>query len=146
MKNILGIFLVILSAHIGVYAQETDIAISGEWARPVLVAGRPGGAYMMISNNGAEADRLISATASIASRVEIHEHTMTQGVMRMGEVKGGLAIPAGGTVELKPGGYHIMMFETDNTYGIGDKIELKLTFEKAGTIEKILEIKARQPE
>lgn len=146
MRKILIGFALILSSQITVYAQDTDIVISGEWARPVLVAGRPGGAYMNIQNNGTDADKLVRASASIASRVEIHEHTMTDGVMRMAEVEGGLEIPAGENVELKPGGFHIMMFDTDNTYGVGDKVDLTLTFEKAGTIEKTLEIKARQPE
>jgi len=63
--------------------------------------------------------------------------------MRMSQVEGGLEIPAGGEVQLKPGSYHIMMFETDNKYAPGDKIDLKLQFEKAGTIEKTVEVRAR---
>ena len=146
MKKILSVILLVLSSHSVSFAQSSDIEISGEWARPVLIAGRPGGAFFTIENKGSEADRLVSAEANIASRTEIHNHTMTDGVMRMAEVEGGLEIPAGGKVELKPGSYHIMMFETDNKYGPGETIDLKLNFEKAGTIEKTLEIKARQPE
>ena len=144
MKKMFAIIFLLFSSHSITFAQSTDIIVSGEWARPVLIAGRPGGAFFTIENNGDEADRLVSAEANIAKRTEIHNHTMTDGVMRMAEVEGGLEIPAGGKVELKPGSYHIMMFETDNKYGPGDTIDLKLNFEKAGTIEKTLEIRARQ--
>lgn len=144
MKKMLLIYSFLMSVPFVASAQVDDIVVSGEWARPILIAGRPGGAYFHIKNNGAEADKLVSATSSISPRVEVHEHTMTDGVMKMSQVEGGLEIPAGGDVELKPGSYHIMMFDTDNKYGPGDKIDLKLEFEKAGTVEKTLVVRARQ--
>jgi copper(I)-binding protein len=144
MKKILVIISMLFTCSFTVSAQESDIEVSNEWARPVLIAGRPGGAYLHIKNNGDTADRLVSATASIATRVEIHEHTMTDGVMRMAQVMGGLEVPAGGEVELKPGGYHIMMFNTDNKYAPGDKFDMTLTFEKAGEIKKTLVVRARE--
>ena len=144
MKKMLLIYSFLMSVPFVASAQDDDIVVSGEWARPILIAGRPGGAYFHIKNNGAEADKLVSATSSISPRVEVHEHTMTDGVMKMSKVEGGLEIPAGGDVELKPGSYHIMMFDTDNKYGPGDKIDLKLEFEKAGTVEKTLVVRARQ--
>lgn len=124
-------------------AEEGDIVVSSEWARPILIAGRPGGAFFNVKNNGAEADKLVGASSSISPRVEIHTHNMVDGVMKMRQVEGGIEIPAGGEVELKPGSYHIMLFETDNKYAPGDKIDLKLQFEKAGMIEKTLEVRAR---
>ena len=144
MKKMLLIYSFLMSVPFVASAQDDDIVVSGEWARPILIAGRPGGAYFHIKNNGAEADKLVSATSSISPRVEVHEHTMTDGVMKMSQVEGGLEILAGGDVELKPGSYHIMMFDTDNKYGPGDKIDLKLEFEKAGTVEKTLGVRARQ--
>lgn len=142
-KIIIGLF-VLLTFQSASFAQSADIVVSGEWARPILIAGRPGGAYMKIENNGSDADKLISATSSISPRVEVHEHTMTGGIMRMNEVEGGLAVPAGGSVEMKPGGYHIMLFETNKTYKPGETIDIQLKFEKAGTIEKTLEVRARK--
>ena len=144
MKKIILSIIVLATTHFNGFTQEKTIVISSEWARPVLIVGRPGGAYLKIENNGSEDDKLISVQASISPRVELHENTMTDGVMKMGQVMA-IDVAAGGSVELKPGGYHIMIFETDNTYGVGEKIDLKLNFEKAGTIEKTLEIKARQP-
>jgi len=144
MKKILVIISMLFTCSFTASAQESDIEVTNEWARPVLIAGRPGGAYFHIKNNGDAADRLVSATASISPRVEIHEHTMTDGVMKMAQVEGGLEIPAGGEVELKPGSYHIMMFNTDNKYAPGDKFDMTLTFEKAGEIKKTLVVRARE--
>lgn len=144
MKKMLLIFSVLMALPFVASAQEGDIVVSGEWARPILIAGRPGGAYFHVKNNGAEADKLINATSSISPRVEVHQHTMKDGVMKMSQMEGGLEIPAGGEVELKPGSYHIMMFDTDNKYAPGDKIDLKLEFEKAGMIEKTLVVRARE--
>ncbi|MDG1437610.1 MAG: copper chaperone PCu(A)C [Emcibacteraceae bacterium] len=144
MKKILAIISILFTLPFTASAEDGNIEVSNEWARPILIAGRPGGAYFHIKNNGDAADRLVSATASISPRVEIHEHTMTDGVMRMAQVEGGLEIPAGGEVELKPGSYHIMMFNTDNKYGPGDEIEMTLTFENAGEIKKTLVVRARE--
>ena len=143
-KIILSIFLFSL-IQINAIAQENGIVVSAEWARPVIVAGRPGGAYFHVQNNGSEDDKLVSVTSSVASRVEIHEHTMTDGVMKMSQVMG-VDVPAGGSIQFKPGGYHIMLFDTDKKYGPGDKIDLTLEFEKAGAIEKMVGVFAKQPE
>lgn len=144
MKKIIIAFFVLFTMPMVSNAQEGDIVVSGEWARPILIAGRPGGAYFHIQNNGDNADKLISVTSSVSPRVEIHEHTMKDGVMKMSQVMA-LDVPAGGKVELKPGGYHIMIFDTATKYGPGDTIDLKLNFEKAGTIEKTLQVMAKQP-
>ncbi len=144
MKKILIVLMILLSSQSVSYAQQGNIIVSGEWARPILVAGRPGGAYLKIQNNGSDNDTLLSATSPISPRVELHEHTMADGVMKMRQVMG-IEVPAGGMVELKPGGYHIMLFDTDNTYGPGDKIDLELNFKNAGKIKKTLEILAKQP-
>lgn len=143
MKKLLVLLTVLLGIPFAANAQSGGVAVTDEWARPILVAGRPGGAFFNIKNNGTEADKLVGASSSISPRVEIHTHSMVDGVMKMRQVEGGLDIPAGETVELKPGSYHIMMFETNNKYAPGDKIDLKLEFEKAGTIEKTLEVRAR---
>ncbi|MCC3860341.1 copper chaperone PCu(A)C [Pseudemcibacter aquimaris] len=144
MKKLIVILSILVTFPFAANAADGDIIVSGEWARPILIAGRPGGAFLTIKNNGADTDKLVGATSSISPRVEIHNHLMEDGVMKMRQVDGGIEIPAGGSVELKPGSYHIMMFETDNKYGPGDTIDLKLEFEKAGEIEKKVEIRARQ--
>lgn len=145
MKKILLTFLALITLPLDVQAQQSDIIISDQWARPIIIAGRPGSAYFHIENKGAEADRLVNVTSSVSPRLEIHEHTMKDGVMKMGQVDG-IDVPAGGSVELKPGGYHIMIFESTRKYAPGDEIDLMLTFEKAGTIEKTVPVMTKQPE
>ncbi|MCC3861659.1 copper chaperone PCu(A)C [Pseudemcibacter aquimaris] len=140
MKKILFILFALCAVPLSTQAQEKDIIITNEWARPILAAGRPGGAYFHVENKGNTADKLIKVSSTISPRVEIHEHTMKDGVMKMSQVEGGLEIPAGGSVELKPGGYHIMIFETATKYQEGDKVELTLYFENAGEITKTLNV------
>lgn len=144
MKKFLLIIFAFLTLPISAQAQQSDIIISAQWARPILIAGRPGSAYFQIENKSAEADRLLSVTSSVSPRLEIHEHTMKDGVMKMGRVDA-IDVPAGGSVELKPGGYHIMIFESTKKYAPGDEIDLTLHFENAGAIEKTVSVMTRQP-
>jgi len=144
MKNILAVLLVLFALPISSHAQQSDIAISGEWARPIIIAGRPGSAYFHIENNGSEADKLVSVTSSVSPRVELHEHTMKDGIMKMGQVMA-IEVPAGGSVDLEPGGYHIMIFESTRKYGAGEEIDLTLTFEKAGEFKKTVKVLSQPP-
>lgn len=134
MKKLALIISLFMAWQTPAFSQDKAVTIEGAWARPILIAGRPGGAYLKAENSGSEADKILSATSNISSRVELHEHTMTDGVMKMGQVPY-IEVPAGGSVELKPGGFHIMLFETDGKYGPGDEIKIELTLEKAGKIE-----------
>lgn len=132
-------------------AESGSIRISGAWARPTapmamdkMATPQPGmgdmqmsgevtGAYMVIENTGATADRLISITSDVSDMVQVHETTVENGMARMQEIIGGLEIPAGGKVELMPGGLHIMIMNVNRTLSPGDAISLTLTFE-SGTV------------
>ena len=99
-------------------------------------AGMPSSAaYLKIINNGVSDDRLIAAKAAIAQRVEIHSMEMDNGVMRMRAVDGGLAIAAGGSVTLAPGGLHIMLMGLTTDLAPDTKHEIILVFEKAGDVK-----------
>ena len=76
------------------------IAVGTAWTRATAPSARNGGAFMTIRNASSTPDRLVSATSPAAERTELHTHTMTDGVMRMRPVEGGIAVPADGTVEL----------------------------------------------
>lgn len=93
------------------------------------------GGYMTIRNTGAVPDRLVSGEAEFADRIEIHEMSMENDVMKMRELADGIEIPAGGEVELKPGGYHIMFIGLDGQLTDGQSRTVTLTFEKAGSID-----------
>jgi hypothetical protein len=111
-----------------------DLHIDHPWTRATPPGAQVAGGYMVITNRGGSPDRLIAATTPIADRIEIHEMAIANNVMTMRELPGGLAVPAGGKVELTPGGYHIMFMGLKQPLKEGDKIEGKLTFERAGTV------------
>lgn len=108
------------------------IAIQDPYARPAPNAGGNGGAFMVIANNSGQADRLLSATSPAAMMVELHETIMENGVMKMVHQPQGFEIPAGGKVELKPGGKHVMLMGLKSALEAGQTIQITLKFEKAG--------------
>jgi periplasmic copper chaperone A len=112
-----------------------SLRIENAFARPT-----PGGAtvavgYVTIVNFGSMLDRLVSATSDISAKTQFHEMKMDNGVMEMRELPDGLAIPAGATVALKPGGDHIMFVDLKHAAKSGDVIHTTLTFEKAGKVD-----------
>ena len=90
---------------------------------------------MKITNNGKEPDRLIGGTVPFASRFEVHEMAVEGGMMKMRQLSKGLEIKPGETVELKPGGYHVMFMDLTSGLKEGEAMKGTLVFEKAGTVE-----------
>ena len=109
------------------------LTVEAPWARASAGAARAGAAYLRIANVGAEDDRLIGVSAPVAERVELHTHIMSDGVMRMRRVDV-VAVPGGKSVELKPGGRHVMLIGLRAPLKEGETFPLTLTFDKAGTI------------
>jgi copper(I)-binding protein len=122
-----------------------DLVISGPVAKAPPPNAPVAGGFMKITNNGSQADRLVSASASFSPKVEIHEMTMEGDVMKMRPIMGGLEIPAGGSVELKPGGYHVMFMGLAEPLKDGESRKVVLTFEKAGAVEVDFTVKDMQP-
>ena len=120
-----------------------SIRIAHPWARPTLPGQPVGGGYLKLENRGSAADRLVGVSAEgTAARVEIHEMKLEGETMRMRRVDG-LALPAGKSVALEPGGYHLMLMELKAPLAEGARFPLKLRFEQAG--EVTVEIKVEQP-
>jgi uncharacterized protein YcnI/copper(I)-binding protein len=111
-----------------------DLEITGAFSRETLPNQPSGGGFLTVTNKGSEDDVLVAASSSVSGRVEIHEMKMEGEVMRMRELAGGLPVPAGETVELKPGGYHIMFMDLNQPFVQGEAIDVTLTFEKAGDV------------
>jgi periplasmic copper chaperone A len=111
------------------------IEIEQPWARATPKGATIGAGYMKITNTGAEPDRLVGGAVAFARKFELHSMTMEQGVMKMREVKDGLEIKPGETVELKPGGYHVMFVDLKEPLKQGEDVSVTLTFAKAGTVE-----------
>jgi copper(I)-binding protein len=117
--------------------QGPDIRISDPWARPSPKMATSGAAYMIIENKGNEDDALIGVEGDVSDAIEIHEMLIDENnVMRMKPVEGQrLVIPAKSKVELKPGGYHIMLIGLKKPLQEGEEIEITLKFEKSGDIK-----------
>jgi len=111
------------------------IVIEAPWTRATPGGAQVGGAYLKVTNTGAEADRLIGGSLPTAAAVEVHEMSMADGVMKMRKLEQGLEIKPGQTVELKPGGFHIMFMGLREGLKQGPPIKGILVFEKAGSIE-----------
>jgi copper(I)-binding protein len=100
----------------------------------------PAAGYLVIKG-GSQADALLSATSPVAGSVELHEtSTDASGMTGMHPISR-LEIPAGGTVTLQPGGYHLMLMMVTGQMTVGGTVQIDLTFEKAGKITVQAEVK-----
>lgn len=112
-----------------------DLKIGHPYARAMLPGAKVGGGYLTINNTGATDDRLVSIASPSAGTVQLHEMKVDDGVMTMREIKGGIVIPKGETLALKPGGYHLMFVNVKQPFKEGENVKATLTFEKAGPVE-----------
>lgn len=115
------------------------------WARATPPNAPVAGGYLVIRNSGSEPDRLVAVSSSASDSAEIHQMTVKDGVMLMRPVEGGLEIPAGGEVELKPGGYHIMFMKPLEQFKEGEKRAATLVFEHAGSIDVEFKVEGMKP-
>ncbi len=123
-----------------------QIVIENPWARSSPRMAETGVVYMVIRNKGSAPDVLIGASTDIAEAIEIHESIMENGVMKMQPVPGQrLEIPAQGAVELKPGGYHLMLLKLKQPLQEGQTITVTLRFEKSGEITVQVPVKRMGP-
>jgi copper(I)-binding protein len=112
-----------------------SLTLEHPWARATPPGAAVGAGYLVITNGGSQPDRLVAATAEPAGHVEIHEMKVKDGVMTMAPLPGGLEIPAGGMIALKPGAFHLMLMDLKHPLKQGGEFQATLTFEKAGTVE-----------
>jgi copper(I)-binding protein len=126
----------------------SSIAIEGAWARKSPMnpggmggsngmsgqpAGERGAAYMIIRNDGDADDALVSASSDVAETTEVHESRMEGETVTMQEVEQ-IPVPAEGSVELKPGGFHVMFIGLTQDLVPGETVEVTLHFEEAGDV------------
>jgi copper(I)-binding protein len=108
-----------------------QIEIENAWTRATPPGAKTAAGYMTIRNQSSSPDHLMSAASPLAARVEMHVHLHDGDVMRMRQVKG-YDIPANGSLELKPGGAHLMLVDIKRGFKEGEKIPVTLRFERAG--------------
>lgn len=116
------------------------IKIEGAYTRATVPGQQVAGGFMKIENKGV-ADQLISASSPVAGEVQLHEMAMDGNVMKMRQVKD-IPLPAGGAVELKPGGLHLMLMNIKAPLTAGETVPVKLKFAKAGEVEVKMPVNA----
>ena len=121
-----------------------DLEVSGGFAKAMLPGQPVGGGGFTVKNNGSTDDRLVSVTSPTSGEVQIHEMAMQDNVMKMRQLKDGIAIPAGQTVELSPGNLHLMFQKVKAPFKQGDSVPVTLTFEKAGNVDVTLKVLSAQ--
>lgn len=121
-------------------AKVGSIKVENAYTRATVPGQQVAGGFMKIENKGA-ADQLISASSPVSGEVQLHEMAMEGNVMKMRQVKD-IAVPAGGAVELKPGGLHLMFMNIKAPLAAGETVPVKLKFAKAGEVEVKMPVNA----
>ena len=111
------------------------LRIEAPWIRATPGGAKVAGGYLRITNTGSEPDKLLGASLPVSAKAEVHEMSMEGGVMKMRPVEGGVTLAPGQTLELKPGGFHLMFMDLTSGLKEGEGVKGTLVFEKAGTVE-----------
>ena len=120
-----------------------EIVVGTPWTRAVGAAAPTAAGYMTFRNEGSAPDRLLSASTPMARTVELHEATLTDGIMRMRPRPAGIVLPPSETVRLEPGGLHAMLVGPTVAYLRGTRVPLTLRFERSGEVTVDLVVEAR---
>lgn len=110
----------------------------------IMPNGEVAGMFGEVTNNGAEAVKLTGGAAEGVGMVQIHEYVQDGTKEVMKEIPGGLEIPAGGTVELKPGSYHVMMMDVTTDWQVGDEVTVTLDFSNGEQVQVEAEVEQRE--
>ena len=137
MKFMFKHLLFIAASLASACAYAQNIEVKDAWIRGTVPAQKATGAFMEITAKSTT--RLVSVESKVAASTEIHNMTMTNGVMKMFPVES-IDVPAGKTVKLAPGGYHVMFIGLKEQMKPGDRVPLKLTFELADKKRESVEL------
>lgn len=113
-------------------ATAGTVEIHEPWSRASAGMARAGGAFMVLKNTGNEDRAVISADSDVAEKVELHTHIKDGDVMKMRQVEK-IDIPAGGTVKLQPGSYHVMLIGLHQPLMEGQVFDITLTLDNGDT-------------
>jgi hypothetical protein len=129
----MALFSGITAAEMHEGQEMKALQVHGAWVRAVPPTSRTSAAYMVLNNNTADDDHLVSAESDVATNVELHNVRKKGEMMEMYQVKS-IGVPAKGRQELKPGAYHIMLIGLNRPLQPGDEVELTLNFMHAGAV------------
>lgn len=121
------------------------LAASQAWSRAMPPTAPTGAVYFTLRNPGDTADRLLGVKTPRAEKAELHAHVHDGDLMRMEHVEG-VDVPAGGEVQFKPGGYHVMLFNLSEPLVTGDRFPLTLIFRDGGEVQTEVTVRDQAPE
>ena len=119
---------------------HAQVTVKDPWVRATVSQQKATGAFMQITS--AQDARLVEAKSPVAGVVEVHEMTMEKDVMKMRALANGLDLPAGKSIELKPGGYHVMLMDLKQQMKEGDTVPMTLVVEGKDKKRATVEVKA----
>jgi len=122
-------------------AADGTVTVERAWARPTTTQAKAGAAFVTLSNPGTADRRLVGAESPVSERAELHTHVMDGGVARMRPVES-IALPAGGTVRLAPGGDHIMLMGLKRPLRVGERFAVTLRLDGGQAVEAEVEVLA----
>jgi copper(I)-binding protein len=138
------IMIVIALSACSPAAAGPQITVEQVWAKPSDIGVDSSAFYLVIKNSGTAADKLIAAKTTACGRLELMDMAMNNGQMEMVTIDGqSIEVPAGGSVELKPGGKHVMCMMKKSEFAVGAKVPVTLVFEKTGEIQVQADIRSQ---
>ncbi|MFY8179455.1 MAG: copper chaperone PCu(A)C [Limnohabitans sp.] len=129
----------VLTTVCTVSAFAQNVTVTDAWARATVQGQKATGAFMKITAK--DNAKLVGASSPVAGVVEVHEMKMDKDVMKMSALPNGLELPAGKAVELKPGGYHVMLMDLKTPLTKDTTIPLTLTVQDAKGVKSTVELK-----
>ncbi|HEU4379889.1 MAG TPA: copper chaperone PCu(A)C [Hyphomicrobiaceae bacterium] len=129
-----AMLLIVVGAARAHEFSSKGVTVVHPWARATPGGVTVGGAYFEVRAAPGQGDRLIGGRSAIAGSLEVHSHSIENGIAKMRKIDG-LPIKGGQSVVLKPGGYHVMLLDLKQPLKEGDLFKFTLTFEKAGDLE-----------
>ena len=135
MKTLCNSVMLLAAATVA----NAQTSVKGAWIRGTVAQQKATGLFAQITST--QGGRLVSVSSSVAGVAEVHEMAMEGSVMRMRALPGGLDLPAGKAVELKPGGYHVMLMDLKQPLNNGDQVPVTLVFEGADKKRETVDLK-----
>ena len=136
--NSLMTAVALAASTLGALAADAAVDVQNAWARATVKGQMATGAFMTLTAK--EGATLVGVASPVAGVAQVHEMKMDAGVMKMAEVKGGLVLPAGKAVELKPGGFHLMLMDLKAPLAKDSNVPVTLIFKDAKGVESKLEL------
>jgi copper(I)-binding protein len=139
MKQIKHLTVAVLTALCAISVSAQNVTVTDAWARATVQGQKATGAFMKITAK--DNAKLVGVSSPVAGVVEIHEMKMDKDVMKMSALPNGLELPAGKAVELKPGGYHVMLMDLKAPLTKDTTIPLTLSVQDAKGVKSAVELK-----